>query len=91
MRNFPDLIITFHVESADHSVGIMSEGFSAWDKDGSSWVEVTNLEADPDRTMYEWFDNESSDKCPPPPNAKIIETALHGFVTGYYRNEEGHG
>ena len=76
----PDLMIVFHVEPADRGVGIMAEGFSAWEVDGTSWCNCTNVEP----MAFEWFDNETGEACEPPKEEVLIEGALRGFITTYY-------
>lgn len=81
----PDLYVTFHIEPADRSVGIMSGSFSAWDDAGSSWCDVADV-AEP--MKFVWYDNETGDACEPPTNRLLVEGALRGFVAAFYEAEE---
>jgi hypothetical protein len=82
MPTRPDTSITFHVEPSDRSVGIMAEGFSAWDNspESTAWCDV----ADVAPMTFCWYSNESEDKCEPPTNHVFVEEALRGFVDAYY-------
>ena len=81
----PDLVITFHVEPADRGVGIMSEGFSAWDTspDATAWCHVEDISP----WTVGWYANDSGDACDPPTNHLLVEAALCGFVDAYYASE----
>lgn len=76
--------IVFQVEPADRSVGIMSEGFSAWEENGTSWCNLDDIQP----PKFTWYDNETGEACKPPVEHKVVEAALVGFANGYYKNEE---
>lgn len=78
MRNFPELV--FHVESADRSVGIMSEDFSAWESKGTNWCRLADIQP----PKYEWYDNETGDETERPSNAHIVESFLITCANMYY-------
>lgn len=80
----PDLAITFHVEPADRGVGIMSEGFSAWEPSAACWCDVEDC-AQPMR--FAWYATETGLPCNPPANRAIVEACLEGFVNAYYAPE----
>jgi hypothetical protein len=82
-RTLPDISITFHIESADLSVGIMAEGFSALDNDpkAKSWCYITDISP----ATFKWFQTETGDECIPPPNHTLIEGALLGFAEAFYK------
>jgi hypothetical protein len=85
MSKAQDLEVTFHAESADRSVGIMSEGFSAWNNAGTCWCDLSELVP----PTFKWFANDIGDEVAPPPNAATIEKLLHAFVDCYYMSEGG--
>ena len=85
----PDLAIVFHVEPADRSVGIMAEGFSAWDADPAAPRCDCEDVAPP--MVFRWYDGETGDPCEPPPNRLLVEGALRGFVAAYYAQESYDG
>lgn len=73
-----NLSITFDVEPADRSVGIMTEGFSAWDNSGTARCNAKDL------NEFEWYDNETGNLTTRPANGRLIENALESFITVYY-------
>lgn len=75
-----DLKVTLHVEPADRSVGIMTEGFSAWTDDGDSWCELIELVP----TTFQWIGNETGDPVPRPSDAHVVEKLLTTFVDLFY-------
>lgn len=79
-----DLSITFHIESADKSVGIMSEGFSAWDNNGTEWCDLQELGSSFETSKFEWISNETGEPCKAPDNSTVIEKLLYAFVEHYY-------
>ncbi len=81
-----DTTIVFHVEPADRSVGIMSEGFSAWISDGAVWCDLVEWNEDPTLTSYRWVHNEREDDVIPPPYAGLVEGALHGYIAAWYQS-----
>jgi hypothetical protein len=87
--------IVFSVEPADRGVGIMSEGFSAWEETGTCWCNLDDIgftHIEPGKTVespprFTWFDIESGNECPAPNDHAIVEGALVGFANGFYENE----
>ena len=71
-------------EPADRSVGIMAEGFSGYDDDGSSWCNLIEYAAKFEECKFEWFDNESGKETNPPANHKFIERLVWTFANEYY-------
>jgi hypothetical protein len=84
MAKLDNIVIEFQVESADRSVGIMAEGFSAWERGGSSYCNLSDYGVTFETAKFSWFRNEEQDECIPPPNAKFVERALHSFVLSYH-------
>jgi lysyl-tRNA synthetase class II len=82
------VMMHFHVEAADRSVGIMSEGFSAWDEAGTAWCNLVDMGPWQGKGKFEWFGNESGEPCERPTNADVIEKALHGFAHCYYDHDD---
>ena len=80
MSKHKNLIVEFHIEPADRSVGIMSEGFSAWVLDGDCWCEVEQSFP----FVFQWYDNETGDKRNPPNDSVYIEEMLKVYVKVYY-------
>ena len=78
--------ITFHIEPSDRSVGIMAEGFSAWEESGTSWCDLSemNLQA----YKFGWFSNDTGDKTERPANADVIEALLKTFIEQYYVHDD---
>lgn len=84
-----DRIIVFHVEPADTSVGIMTEGFSAWIEGATSWCHLEDIEVDnrtPAREKYRfaWYDNETGLNVDRPAEARLVEGALQGYINAWY-------
>lgn len=79
-----DLEITYTVEPADPSVGIMSEGFSAAIEDGDCWC---NLDDMCGSGAFTWYANETGDECPRPEYADEVEAALLAYADSYYKDE----
>lgn len=79
-----NLTVEFQVESADRAVGIMTEGFSAWDTKGESWCNLDDIKSSFDAT-FTWYSNETGDICKRPTNAQVIEKLLVAFVDEYYK------
>ena len=77
--------IVFQMEPADRSVGIMSEGFSAWEKDGDKWCNLDDIHPE----KFTWFDNETGNEVAPPQDHSIVESALIGFADGFYAQDKG--
>jgi hypothetical protein len=86
MPSMPDLSITFHVEPADRSVGIMSEGFSAWLTHGAVWC---NLEDVAKPGAFQWYANDTGDPCDPPRESIYVERALLAFAQAWYDAHAG--
>lgn len=84
MEKERQITITFDVEPADHSVGIMSEGFSAWTEDGAAWCSLESLETNLVDSAFIWYDGESGDRRKAPDNAALVEAALHAYAHAYY-------
>lgn len=76
--------IQFHVELADPSVGIMTEGFYAWNFDGNSWCDLVRLEKKFEDCEFSWESNDGAGKVKPPPNHIFVEKCLHAFAEMYY-------
>ncbi len=98
MRSQPDLKVTFHVEPADRSVGIMAEGFSAWDENGTAWCDLNEIVCHPPKKgskrlkgreeyRFDWYDNETGLVIDPPPDAPIIQALLQAYVRAWYAAE----
>ncbi len=87
----PDLSVTFHVDPADRSVGIMSEGFSAWDAspEATAWCEIELLPGG--AACFRWYDNETGAHVSAPDNSILVERALQGFADAYYIQESYDG
>lgn len=84
--------IEFSMEPADRSVGIMSEGFSAWNINGIAWCYLDEYQVNFKDCKFSWYDNETGDKIAYSSVVRddklIVEHALHGFVNGFYAREE---
>lgn len=93
--------VEFHVEPADRSVGIMTEGFSAWvlDEDPISrdfiakkltsvWCDLVDYGATFETAKFQWFSNETGDKVERPVFAEIVERLLHTYVLVWYALHE---
>jgi hypothetical protein len=83
-----DLLIRFRVEPADRSVGIMSEGFSAWNERGKAYCVLVDCDPSMETGKFEWTSNDG-DACDRPKDADLIEGALMGFARGFYKGECG--
>lgn len=84
--------IAFEMEFADRSVGIMAEGFVAWEESGTAWsnlVDISPPKGSKRSDQFEWFDNETGDAVQPPTNAAYIEQALLAFALAHYGDEDG--
>ena len=75
--------IEFHVEPADRGVGIMTEGFSAWEIDGRAWCNLEDI-VGTDGGRFAWYSNETGDATPKPNNAHIIEACLLAYANAFY-------
>lgn len=83
--NPSNLKIEIQMEPADRSVGIMSEGFVAWNlEDGKAWCELTDYEV----PTFTWYDTETNAVIPRPPQGEYVEACLAGYVHAYYKGEE---
>ena len=92
--------VTFKVERADVGVGIMAEGFSAWDEEGDAWCDLREMVTTPIRVLhrrigparvthqFDWFNIATGDPAPPPANARLVEALLTAYVEAYYAGEE---
>jgi len=81
-RAIPDVRVTFHVEPADRSVGIMAEGFSAWIEGAAMWCELEDIATG----KCVWFDNDSN-PTHRPRDAAQIEALLVAFAAQFYESE----
>lgn len=93
MTNRPmNIKIEFAVEPADTSVGIMAEGFAAWNINGTCWCNLDMFDAVFEHCKFSWYLNTTGEEVDPRamiPNDKfIVEHALYGFVNGYYAMQE---
>ena len=89
-----ELSITFHHEPSDPSVGIMAEGFWAWnnaDEHKEVWCEITCIGNSFETTQFQWNDTDSGNKTARPKDAIWIEKALYNFAETFYflQNDEG--
>jgi hypothetical protein len=71
--------IKFNVEPADRSVGIMSEGFSAWDESspGEEWVNLDQWDIEFGKCKFTWENGK-------PSNARLVERALWAYAHAFY-------
>lgn len=81
-------IIKFAMEPADRSVGIMSEGFSAWTTDGDCWCNLDDMGTTRRESKFTWFSNESGDVVDRPDYAAIVECTLLAYAEGVYETKE---
>ena len=83
-RSLSESSITLHIEPADRSVGIMAEGFSAWENDDVCWVELDDIASG----KCTWYDNETVYKIeldlPMQSKGRMIEALLVAFANAYY-------
>jgi hypothetical protein len=82
--------ITFHHEPSDRSVGIMAEGFSAWNNTGKEWCEIADIGKTFETTKFQWF-TMNGDAIDRPKNAIWIEKALYTFAETFYSLNEYEG
>lgn len=90
--NYGDLTISFHHEPSDPSVGIMADGFSAWNEANTDeWCEISNIGNSFETTKFQWNSNHTGNTCERPKGAIWIEKALYNFAETFYslQNEEG--
>lgn len=79
-----DISITFHVESADRSVGIMAEGFSAWENDGNAWCDLNDI-GRTTRDAFTWYCNDTGNAvAAPESNGIMIENMLRAYAESWY-------
>ena len=82
-------LITFHVEPADRSVGIMAEGFSAWMTGLAAWCELSALPTKDEPARFTWYADATGDACTRPEfgGALLVEKTLLAFVEAWYEQE----
>jgi hypothetical protein len=82
--------ITFHVEPADRSVGIMAEGFSAWIASVAAWCELDALPTKDEPARFSWYADATGDKCTRPEfgGALLVERTLLAFVEAWYEQQD---
>lgn len=77
-----DKVIIFHVEKADRSVGIMTEGFTAWEKGSENACELEDIATH----KCQWYDGDGNDIKPPKDNL-FVEYALIAMAKAYYDDQ----
>jgi hypothetical protein len=88
--NYDQFEIVFHIEPADVSVGIMSEGYSAWLKQGDEWCDIAGVGTSIEECVFDWYSNDTGEYAQRPVYARIVENALFGFVKGVWAHEEAY-
>lgn len=83
------------IEPADRSVGIMSEGFSAWMEGSGSrgdWCDLVEYTGEPKKARFQWYDMNSEripeDKLALIPHRRMVERFLLALVVEFYKLEE---
>jgi hypothetical protein len=84
MKTTATQLIFFQVEPADRSVGIMSEGFSAWFDEGDCWCELSDIQP----PKFAWYDN-NGNNIEDPTYHRFLEAMLLAYAEAWYENQDG--
>ena len=80
-KSLNNLDIHFGVESADRSVGIMSEGFSAWVINDNCWVNLEDIV----KHEFAWYDADTGNMLVEKPKyAHLVEQCLIAYANAWY-------
>ena len=84
--------IVFNVGPTDRCVGIMSEGFSAWDAEGEHWCELVYMSMGARPGVYRWFSNDTGDEINassvPKSHRLLVEAMLDHYAHTWYAVQE---
>lgn len=71
--------IVFQIDPADRQTGIMTEGFSAWERGSENACELQDISTH----KCQWYDGDGND-IDPPSGHLYVEYALIAMAKAYY-------
>jgi len=78
-----NITVSFHVEPADRSVGIMTEGFSARVEGSDCWCDLEDIA----KPQFGWYDTETGIQVVGPDDHSIVERLLLAYANAWYDSQ----